>query len=717
MKKTKSIFFKIALYMTPIVLALDMFVLLLSYNIVYESNQHYCEKQIRNAASSAAKMAEGMDLKEDVTQKFLCEYFSELCGMYDITYLFIVEPDLVKNSETYLAIGFGDDADPNAKETRYPGVTVEGMLNEEEIEAYKGNKSGLILHEMTTFGDSLVCYMPSYSSHYIEEEDDVPSEEQTDEQTEEKTNEPSDDTYATVDEPVAFDPYTGEPVGLGAGAPDAIEERTQVIVGAEISLSGIMRSFQERFSLYTFITITMTLVLVISFAIVLYLRVSRPIRKISGRMSSFVTDREKDQNVEKLVVKGNDEFSMVANSFNIMTDEIDRFINDIDALNREKHTQEAELNIARRIQMGLLQPDRTDGDTFSIRAYMLPAKHVGGDLYDYRLLDDGRIFVTIADVSGKGTSAALFMSRALTLLHQYAAMGYTPAQILTEFNNTLAAQNPGGMFITTFVAFYDPAAGMLTYSNAGHNFPYILSDRLITLEEPHGVAAGLFAGEEYEDATVPLAPGDSFFLYTDGVNEAKNKANAFYTTERLEKLLTGCLRHDSGDSLDTVLGDLNRFTRDAEQSDDITMLSLHIKPRPQETVLHLTSELPQLVTLRGAIDALPVSDSLKRTVQLAAEEMFVNICSYAYETPGDVEVRLGSARGAELTFIDSGKPFDPTADVLNIDDYDHEHTVGGLGRFMTFTLAASYRYAYQDGKNILYLSFSEVNDNDRNENA
>ena len=102
MKKTKSIFFKIALYMTPIVLALDMFVLLLSYNIVYESNQHYCEKQIRNAASSAAKMAEGMDLKEDVTQKFLCEYFSELCGMYDITYLFIVEPDLVKNSETYL---------------------------------------------------------------------------------------------------------------------------------------------------------------------------------------------------------------------------------------------------------------------------------------------------------------------------------------------------------------------------------------------------------------------------------------------------------------------------------------------------------------------------------------------------------------------------------------------------------------------------------------
>ena len=169
------------------------------------------------------------------------------------------------------------------------------------------------------------------------------------------------------------------------------------------------------------------------------------------------------------------------------------------------------------------------------------------------------------------------MARAVTLLNQYAKLGYQPARILEEYNNTLAAQNPRRMFITTFVAFYDPADGTLTYANAGHNFPYILSDTLIPLDEGHGVAAGLFKGATYENACVKMKAGDTLFLYTDGVNEAENARGELYSTERLEEKLSSCIKAKTVDAVTYILSDLKSFTAGAEQNDDITMLSMRLK--------------------------------------------------------------------------------------------------------------------------------------------
>ena len=349
---------------------------------------------------------------------------------------------------------------------------------------------------------------------------------------------------------------------------------------------------------------------------------------------------------------------------------------------------------------------------------MLPAKDVGGDLYDYQLLDDGRVFVAIADVSGKGISASLFMSRAITLLHQFMLTEPSPAKILAEYNDTLAVQNPSGLFITTFLAVWDPTTGVLTYSNAGHNFPYILSDSLVILDGAHGVAAGLFEGEEYENYTVPFSAGDTLFLFTDGVNEAKNAGGGFYSTERLEEKLSGCITAGSAEVMADILRDLNSFTHGADQNDDITMLTLRIEQEPEERVLELSSELTQLTVIKEAIFALDVCDDMKMTLYLAAEEMFVNICSYAYDAPGKAEVRIArDDKGVSITLTDWGKPFDPTADLLDIEEYDHDHAIGGLGRFLTFSVADSYRYEYSDGKNILYLFFKEVKPDDNNENT
>ena len=442
-------------------------------------------------------------------------------------YFFAVEPDIRTRSETYLAIGFGKDALQEAKANRHRGVRVEGMLNEQQIEAYNGNKEGIILHEVSTFDDTLVCYMPC--TRYLDA---------------------ANRKYITYEKPA--------------------------VIGAEISLDSVNQTFVERFQKIALLTLSMTLLIAVAFALLLYFKISKPIRVISGRMSSFVSERE-NKKVEKLEIKGNDELALMARSFNTMTDEINRYIGDIDALTREKHTQEAELNIARRIQMGLLQPDRTEHEALGIRAYVRPAKDVGGDLYDYHILDNGCVFVAIGDVSGKGITAALFMSRAITLLNNYSKLGYSPAKMLFEFNNNLAAHNPNMMFITAFVAVYDPESGELTYSNAGHNYPYIISGKLTALDTENGIMAGSFEDVDFPEYKVKMNPGDCLFMYTDGVTEAENKSGELSGETRLEQVLLKNKACGADNLLKAVTEEINAFAQGAEQSDDMTTLALQIK--------------------------------------------------------------------------------------------------------------------------------------------
>ena len=667
-KKTYSLFARIGLLMLLIILILDGAVLMLTYKISYENNLKIFEDQLRGAAKATVHYCETYNIYDDeVNAEKIDPLFDDISDLFSVTYVYVIEPDIETRSETYLEISFGDEASEDAKRTRFRGVTVSGKLNDSQIEAYNGNTGGVILHEVTTFDDALICYMPC--TRYFDTEKN-----------------------------------------------EYVNYKKPLIVGSEISIQRVNARFEKQFLQITILTVTVTLVIAGAFAYILYFKVSKPIRMISDRMSSFVADRKKG--MMKLEQKGSSEFAQMSRSFNTMTEDINRYIDDIDALNREKHTTEAELNIAREIQMGLLLPGQLQSDRYTINAYVRPAKDVGGDYYDYSVLDDGRVFVAVADVSGKGISASLFMARAITLLHQNAIGGHRPGEILETYNNTLVLRNPGGMFITTFVAIYDPSTGILTYSNAGHNIPYLLSDTLIPLDKAHGVAAGLFEGEVYEDATLMLKPDDALFLYTDGVNEAKNAEGAFYTTQRLEEKLTECMAAHDEKTLDAILRDLSSFTKGAEQNDDITILTLHTKQSPDEAILRVTSHVENLPQVKETIFELAVSDDIKRTVYLAAEEIFVNICSYAYDTPGDVIIRLyREQRKITLTFIDGGKPFDPTKNVIDIDEYDHDHAIGGLGRYLAFSIAESYHYEYTDGKNILQLTFKGEVQDDNQQNA
>ena len=652
----RSVFFKLALMIIPLVLAYELAQLYISYLSIYNANLDSYTKITQSSAETAADYFVYFDPDNPGDPKVYSEQFDKLCKRWGITYIYAIEVDLNTKSEKYLAIGFGEDAAEKVKQTRYPGVEVEGTLNEAQMKACSGDDDCTVIHEKNELDDTLTCYW-RVNSHY-----DV-------------------NTF------------------------DNVKLEKPILIGAEISFSSLMKKFMSWFNGAAVYDLAFTLLLTASIFLIIYFRVNEPIKKISNRMKNFVHDR--DKGVEKLMVKGNDELAEMSRSFNMMTDEIDKYIEDIDNLNREKHTQAAELEIARNIQRGLLKPLHSESDRVCINALMRAAKNVGGDLYDYQVFDDGRVFIAVADVSGKGISAALFMSRAITLLHQYALLGYSPAKMLGEYNNTLAEFNPNGLFITTFVAVYNPETGELTYSNAGHNRPYVISDSLIILDGAAGMAAGIFSGFEYEQQTVVLKPGDVVFLYTDGVNEAENVSGAQFGTEALENRLREHAGLQNGSVSDDILKTIDEFSEGALQSDDITILTLKVKQKSRHSEITVKNHPENLTKLNDMINSdKDISDEIKAQLLLIAEEMFVNICSYAYGgNEGDITVAVDSdGENITLIFSDSGKHFDPTANVVDIEDYDHENSIGGLGRFLAFELSDGYSYSYLNGQNILKIT-------------
>lgn len=650
----KSFFFKLALLIIPIVLLYEVAQLYMEYQSFYDSNLESFSKITKSAAKTTAGLFELFNPDDPEDPEEYSKQFDKMCKLWGVTYLYVIQPDLENKSEKYIAIGFGDDAAEKVKKSRYAGVVVEGTLSDAQIKAYKSKSGSLFVHEQTALDDTLTCYQ-------------------------------------RVDNLI------------NSSKLEIVKLDKPYLVGAEISFSSVMKRFQGRFNSTVAYDLGITLALTLAIFLVLYFRIDGPIKRISKRMKNFVQDRK--NGVEKLKVKGNDELAEMSRSFNMMTDEIDKYIADIDDLNKEKHTQAAELGIARNIQTGLLKPSKYENGSVCVNALMHAAKNVGGDLYDYQVLEDGKVFIAVADVSGKGISAALFMSRAITLLHQYALLGYSPAKMLSEYNNTLAESNPNGLFITTFVAVYNPETGELTYSNAGHNRPYVISDSLIRLDDAAGIAAGVFEGFEYEQKTVSIKPNDIVFMYTDGVNEAENVSGELFGTDSLENKLESYIDSQCESVSDDILKTIEEFSCGAVQSDDITILTLKVKQGRAHREITVKNHAENLTMLNNMINSGDFSDDIKAQLLLIAEELFVNICSYAYGgDEGDITVALDSdSENVTLTFADSGKPFDPTSDVVDIDDYDHENSVGGLGRFLAFELSDSYSYSYLNGQNILKI--------------
>jgi sigma-B regulation protein RsbU (phosphoserine phosphatase) len=251
---------------------------------------------------------------------------------------------------------------------------------------------------------------------------------------------------------------------------------------------------------------------------------------------------------------------------------------------QQEHSQlesiKGDLAVAREIQQAILPrifpPFPENAHQLDIAASMNAAKDVGGDFYDFFRIDDDHIGFVIADVSGKGVPAAIFMAVSRTLIRATGIRGVNPSECMTYSNNLLAKESVNCMFVTVFYGIYNITTGEVTYTNAGHNPPYLLKadGSVRILPNSTNIAAGVMEDFQYSEETLQLEHGDMLLLYTDGVTEAINAEEKEYGEQRLEILLKNNTQADCQQSIDNVKADVKSFAGEAEQSDDITLLAL-----------------------------------------------------------------------------------------------------------------------------------------------
>ncbi len=236
-----------------------------------------------------------------------------------------------------------------------------------------------------------------------------------------------------------------------------------------------------------------------------------------------------------------------------------------------------ELDVASKMQQSILPTEFPRGVDYQIFANMEPAREVGGDFYDVVRLDEGRIGLTIADVSGKGVPAALFMMSSRTQLKGAAIGGGGPGTVLGEVNRLLVEDNEATMFVTVFHAVFDPASGRLAYANGGHNPPLVIhaDGSAEALPTSSGLALGLMPDVDYEEHEATLAPGDTVVFYTDGVTEAENGKSELFGTERLDRVFESAPPQGAEQATGAIFAAVHAFAGGAPQSDDITCLTLH----------------------------------------------------------------------------------------------------------------------------------------------
>ena len=282
----------------------------------------------------------------------------------------------------------------------------------------------------------------------------------------------------------------------------------------------------------------------------------------------------------RLDVRTHDEIEELANAFNKMAGDLQTYIKNLEQTTAEKQRFESELHVAHDIQMSFLKkifpafPHRSE---FSLYATIKTAREVGGDLYDFGLLDESRLFFYIGDVSDKGVPASLIMAITMTLMKRASVQpGITPAGILRQVNKTLAEDNENAMFVTLFAGILDLKTGELAFSNAGHNPPLILGadGKCSFLKLPDGLVLGVMTDAEYRDDTVRLEPGDMIVTYTDGVTEAMNPKKELYSEARLHETLTRMAGRSVEDTIDAIIASVKAHVAGAPQSDDIAVLAV-----------------------------------------------------------------------------------------------------------------------------------------------
>ena len=467
--------------------------------------------------------------------------------------------------------------------------------------------------------------------------------------------------------------------------------------------------FMRDASLYT--SIFMQVLIFAALFVFIYILIKRVIinnlKKINDTLGRIT---EGDLNVT-VDVRSNEEFSSLSDDINSTVSTLKRYIAEAAA------RIDKELEYAKQIQLSALPTNFPKNEEYGIYAEMIAAKEVGGDFYDFYKLNDTTVAFLVADVSGKGIPAAMFMMTAKTIIKDLAESGMAVNDIFTKANEKLCENNESGMFVTAWMGILDLTTGNVQFANAGHNPPLLkrTDGSFITLKTRAGFVLAGMEGVRYRVGEIALNEGDRLFLYTDGVPEATDIDNKLYGEDRLLSFMNQNASMEATKLLPALKSNIDEFVGEAPQFDDITMLMFDYKPKKggehmtNKTFSAKTQSLSEVLKfVEETLEDFECPMKTLTAICVAIEEVFVNVAHYAYpDGEGDMSLHIGfDAENRAITFrmTDKGIPFDP----LKKPDPDitlsaEDREVGGLGIFIAKKTMDSLSYSYENGENVLTM--------------
>ncbi len=447
-----------------------------------------------------------------------------------------------------------------------------------------------------------------------------------------------------------------------------------------------------------------SIVLIAIYTLFSYLLFVRNINKLS-KASSDIRERlvnKKMKDVVDIQVKSHDEMRDLADSFNEMEKAIINYVDIIHQEAKEKERTNAELNVASKIQLDSL-PSRTfDDSQTSIRAYIKPAKEVGGDFYDYFYLDDHRLALIVADVSGKGIPASLFMMKGKELIKSAVQSSKSLVDAISSVNKILAKNNNELLFITSFIGVIDFKKNKINYVNAGHEKPYLVSNNeVIKLDGVSNVVLGVEENHVYVEESHEFKEGDYILMFTDGLNESINKNNEEFGYARIEEALKDSSELPLDEVLNRINASFDSFTNSKDQFDDVTMLL--VKSCSAELKLHYKNSDYNIIT--DVVDQFNekfsfFNEKTKASVGIILDEILNNYISYEKKDGLEINVEFSLVKeGLQVVLSNNGSDYNPFKNYKEkfLDKYHHEIEPGGFGLTIVKDLSKSYSYEYKKG--------------------
>ncbi len=407
-------------------------------------------------------------------------------------------------------------------------------------------------------------------------------------------------------------------------------------------------------------------------------------------------------------IKSRDEIKTLEDSFILMQDQIVNYVDIIKKDAKDKEKINAELEIASKIQLDSLPNNKCDDYNCSLRAYIKPAKEVGGDFYDYFYLDDHRLAVLISDVSGKGIPASLFMMKGKELIKSSVESYDNLVDAINSVNNMLAKNNKELLFITSFIGVIDFEKNEIRYVNAGHEKPYIVSDNKVTkLDGESNIVLGVEEGYEFKAESHKFNKGDYLFMFTDGLNESINASEEEFGYERIEKTIASTSELPLEDVIKKVNKNLNDFIGKKEQFDDITMILI----RNKKAELDLHYEKKDYSIINEIVDKFNDSfsyleEKTRSSVGIIIDELVNNLVSYEKREDLVIDIHFEYVKDdLKLTITSNGEDYDPFKNHKEkfLDKFHSEIAPGGFGLIIVKDLTKSHKYLYKDGHSIIEL--------------